>query len=113
MTMNVQPVGTAVYSAPVPQERKTGGVGKGVASALIPGLGQFIDGRTGPGAAFFGAGVSMFLARLVLLNKYGIFNKKVIIPSCIAGVILSVASAVDAYIGDRGKTQQKNLNTNA
>lgn len=112
MTMSVQPAGAAVYPAPVAPERKTGGGGKAVASTFIPGLGQFMDGRTGAGATFLGMKALLGLTACCLANKYGIFNKKVIIPCVIADLILSIVSAVDAYRGDRSKTQQKNFNAN-
>lgn len=48
------------------EEKKTGGVGKAVASAFLPGLGQFIDGRNKEGALFLGATAATGLGTLGL-----------------------------------------------
>ena len=41
--------------------KQTGGVGKGVASAFVPGLGQFCDGRNKEGAAYLGTSAAIAL----------------------------------------------------
>ena len=64
--MNVTPI---VNNSVTPQnfkgnnERKTGGAGKGWASAAIPGLGQFIDGRIIAGVGFLGGSIGLLLAQ--------------------------------------------------
>lgn len=39
----------------IEKEKKTGGAGKGFASAVLPGLGQILDGRIGAGLGFLGS----------------------------------------------------------
>lgn len=39
-------------AAPVQSTKKSGGAGKAVASAFVPGLGQFCDGRIGDGFGY-------------------------------------------------------------
>ena len=48
--------------------KKTGGAGKAVASAIIPGSGQLIDGRVGAGLGFLGGALGISGLRF-LLNK--------------------------------------------
>ena len=49
-----------------PQVKQTGGAGKAVASAFIPGLGQFCDGRTKEGLTYLGAAVGTQVASYAL-----------------------------------------------
>ena len=46
--------------------KKTGGAGKAVASAIIPGSGQLIDGRVGAGLGFLGGATGIATARYFL-----------------------------------------------
>ena len=46
--------------------KKTGGAGKAVASAIIPGSGQLIDGRVGAGLGFLGGATGIATARYLL-----------------------------------------------
>ena len=45
-------------SGNVQVRKKTGGAGKALASASIPGLGQFLDGRNKQGAIYLGPGTA-------------------------------------------------------
>lgn len=104
---------------PVVQENKKGGGGKAFASAIIPGLGQFMDGRNRAGAAYLGtmagAGIGINLlsgsimkdaftaASETTLNKqnakaFGIFGL------AIASFAVWIANIVDAYKGGKGKS---------
>jgi len=71
--MNVTPI---VNNSVTPQnfkgnnERKTGGGGKAFASAIIPGLGQFIDGRTGAGVGFLGGSIGAAIVHYNLSKDY-------------------------------------------
>lgn len=49
---------------------ETGGGGKAVASFFIPGLGQFLDGRTAAGAGFLGGSIALQLIKFPLLKEY-------------------------------------------
>lgn len=53
-------------------KRKNGGIGKAVASNIVPGLGQFIDGRNGAGT-FFMMGVYGLFAGAVALG-YSVYK---------------------------------------
>lgn len=114
--MSVNAVGPAV----VAPERKTGGGGKGIASAFIPGLGQFVDGRTKQGALFLGGTVAAgaangLLSRSIMKDAFTAVEKggeaamskggkaKLIGLAAlgIAAAGLYIANIVDAYKGDK------------
>lgn len=98
-------------------EKKTGGGGKAVASAFIPGLGQFIDGRGKDGAkyllAFFGigaasAGLSKSIVKDVLEAgedsvKSGSRTAKLVGVAVlgVAGLATYIKNIVDAYKGEK------------
>lgn len=50
--MTVEAIGA---NQPIVPDKKTGGAGKAWASAFVPGLGQFLDGRNKEGAIYMGA----------------------------------------------------------
>lgn len=54
--MTVSPVN---FAGNTEQTKQKGGAGKAVASAFIPGLGQFLDGRTKDGAKYLGGSVGL------------------------------------------------------
>lgn len=122
--MAVEAVGTNVV---VPQ-RKTGGGGKAFASAIIPGLGQFLDGRSAAGTGYLGASVATVLAagalnksiqKDIFQNFDKIPNEKVNINNilkavskrkvygfralAIGALALFIANIVDAYKGGKKK----------
>lgn len=63
--MSVEAVGVQLQP-----KKETGGGGKAVASALIPGLGQFMDGRNKEGAGYLAGGLGSSIAGKVLISKY-------------------------------------------
>jgi len=50
--------------------KSVGGAGKAVASALVPGLGQFLDGRNKEGAGYLLGASGLSFGGLALVNKY-------------------------------------------
>lgn len=108
------------------QQKKKGGAGKAVASAFIPGLGQFCDGRNKAGLASLGgvvgAGIGSRLLSVSYLNglikdveKSG--EKAVVsggtkakfygaIALGLASGALYIANIVDAYKGGKAKEAQ-------
>lgn len=54
----------------IEKEKKTGGAGKGFASALIPGLGQLIDGRIGAGLGFLGSMLGLSVLQTINGKKF-------------------------------------------
>ena len=107
----------------VAPQRQTGGAGKAIASAFIPGLGQFCDGRNKEGAKFMGASVACGLGSLVLKNSLArdmleisrdaakVSSLKGSSKFKIAGLLvlglattgLWIANIVDAYKGGKNK----------
>ena len=62
MSVNqVSPINTNIQ-----QQRKTGGAGKAIASAFIPGIGEFLDDRNKEGAFFLGTriGTSIITSKI-------------------------------------------------
>ena len=107
---------------------KTGGASKAVASAFIPGLGQFCDGRNKEGVKFIGASIALSAAFSSLSNS---FSKTLItavesgaekLPKSgknkligmaaigVASSILYIANIVDAFKGNKSK---KNIDKQA
>ena len=81
---------------PVQQERKTGGIGPAIASLVIPGLGQFINGDKSNGFKFLGGyiaiqGLGGFMA---LKGKI-----KPAIAANITSLALAIVSVINAYRG--------------
>ncbi len=54
--MTVSPVN---FAGNIDQPKQKGGAVKAVASAFVPGLGQFLDGRNKDGAKYLGASVGL------------------------------------------------------
>lgn len=65
--MSVQAVGTSVAVAQ--PQRQAGGKGRAWASAFIPGLGQFLDGRKGAGAGYMAANSAVNIGFLTLAGS--------------------------------------------
>lgn len=86
-----------------PKEKGVGGRGKGWCSVVIPGLGQFVDGRGKAGGMFLGFSA---LSTGALAISYKSMKKEVTRPtSIVAGIallssgILWIASVIDAAAG--------------
>ena len=60
----------AVGYTPAQFQEKAGGRGKAVASAFIPGLGQFCDGRNKEGALYLVGTAGSTLTGAALVSKY-------------------------------------------
>lgn len=109
-------------SVPQVEQKKTGGAGKAVASAFIPGLGQMCDGSTKKGLAYLGGvaatGVGAKLLSnsvakdvLQLMEKSGEAAMKGSTKAKWAGALalglattgLWIANIVDAYKGNKNK----------
>ena len=58
---NIQTAYAQSFKAKESGEKKTGGVGKAIASHVCPGAGQLIDGRVGAGLGFLGAWTGLLL----------------------------------------------------
>ena len=91
---NTQPAQT---TQTVQQERKTGGIGPAIASLVIPGLGQFINGDKSNGFKFLGGyiaiqGLGGFMA---LKGKI-----KPAIAANITSLALAIVSVINAYRGN-------------
>ena len=99
-------------------EKKTGGSGKAWASAFIPGLGQFLDGRNKEGAGYIIGGTALSIGGVALGNSIGKdIADKILDPSVVlkkgklfgaaalslAGTALWIANVVDAYKGGTKK----------
>ena len=103
-------------------ERSKGGAGKAAASLLIPGLGEFLDGRNRQGAIFLGSrlGVALTSVALSIRNSNNFFNAFLkenyeeaiknsskyaapIFALGLAGTGLMIANVVDAYKGGSDK----------
>lgn len=121
--MNVSSVNFAGNVAKAPAaEKEKGGTAKGVASAFVPGLGQFIDGRNKEGAKFLGGSVAIGAASGLLSTSMfkklseNLANGAKQMPKvpgtkmaalaalCLAGTALWIANIVDAYKGGKEKT---------
>lgn len=57
--MTISPIS---FSGNIQETRQKGGAGKAVASAFVPGLGQFLDGRNKQGAGFLGGSIGLGVA---------------------------------------------------
>ncbi len=66
--MTVEAVGVEPVQV---QQKKTGGTTKAVASAFVPGLGQFMDGRNAAGAGFLAGTLGLGATGGALLQKAG------------------------------------------
>ena len=102
----------------VKKDTKSGHWGKAIASVIVPGLGQFCDGRVADGFKQLGAGVGFLLAGkglgIVFVNEFAKSLRNAVKPglgakSALAGSILagigfvanSIHSIVDAYKGGK------------
>ncbi len=118
-------------SGNVQVRKKTGGAGKALASASIPGLGQFLDGRNKQGAIYLGLGTAagigsgllygslvndMFKASDAVVSEGSFSMSKCLskLPkgklygfcaASLAGMAIGIANIVDAYKGNRNKAQ--------
>ncbi len=102
-------------------QKKTGGTKRAVASAIIPGLGQFQDGRKKAAAGFFGGMVGLYTISALFnrniymsllkrdINKFNAEMNKSSLPKMItteaalflATVSLWITNVVNAYKGDK------------
>lgn len=116
---------------PQTEQKKKGGAFKAVASAFIPGLGQFCDGRGKAGALFLGGTTAAALGSKVLaissLNSMATVEKagEVILKSSgkakffgalalgLAATSLWVANIVDAYKGGKQAQNVKTADTSS
>lgn len=116
---------------PQTEQKKKGGAFKAVASAFIPGLGQFCDGRGKAGALFLGGTVAAGLGSKALaissLNSMATVEKagEVILKSSgkakffgalalgLAATSLWVANIVDAYKGGKQAQNVKNADASS
>jgi hypothetical protein len=92
----------------VVSEKKKGGAAPAVASAFLPGLGQFIDGRNKEGCKYLfgtmGLSVLSWLACLAGLAKGGKAGTAGVIAAAVgglAGSVLYIKNIVDAYKGGK------------
>jgi len=103
------------------QQRRTGGAGKAIASAFIPGIGEFLNDRNKEGAFFLGTRIGASIItnkisksilndiaktqqenvaiKLSPLKKYA----SIVMPFVALG--LAIANIVDAYKGKQNKKQ--------
>jgi len=115
-TVQAQP-----FKGKLDDDKKTGGAGKAWCSAAIPGLGQFLDGRTGKGLQYLGTGVALFATSQIMNKDFykGLFTQnqeliqKALINNLkpskiavgavlgIAGIVNYICNIVDAYKGDK------------
>ncbi len=114
--MNVSPVN---FAGTIEQPKQKGGAVKAVASAFIPGLGQFMDGRNKDGAKYLGASVGLgaasTLVSVSMLRKasQALEEGAETLPKTpvgkfvalglmgLAGTGLWIANIVDAYKGGK------------
>jgi hypothetical protein len=91
------------------EEKPKGGGGKAVASAIIPGLGQFCDGRNKDGAKFLlgsiGLGIgSKVLGGLALTAQSPAVQKAGLAGAVVSGLAVTalwIYNIVDAYKGGK------------
>ena len=121
--MSIEAVNPSVNYQPVKQNKKGGG-GKAIASAFIPGLGQFCDGRAKAGALYLGGVTAASLGGRMLSASY--LNNLIqttektgealvksggrgklygAITLGIAATSLYIANIVDAYKGGKQKAE--------
>lgn len=114
--MTVSPVN---FAGNIDQPKQKGGAVKAVASAFIPGLGQFMDGRNKDGAKYLGASVGLgaasTLVSVSMLRKasQALEEGAETLPKTpvgkfvalglmgLAGTGLWIANIVDAYKGGK------------
>lgn len=114
--MNVSPVN---FAGTIEQPKQKGGAVKAVASAFIPGLGQFMDGRNKDGAKYLGGAVGLSTASSLVgisiarkaakaieqgaecLPKTPVAKVAAIALMGLAGTGLWIANIVDAYKGGK------------
>lgn len=77
-----------------PKPKKTGNIGKAIASALCPGLGQVCDNRVGSGLKHFGGFLG--LAALSKIAPIGGFMAKST-AGRVAGFAIGLASGIGAF----------------
>ena len=83
--MTVSPVN---FAGNIDQPKQKGGAVKAVASAFVPGLGQFLDGRNKDGAKYLGASVGLGAASTLVswswccINSGQCFYAEKSCPSC-------------------------------
>ena len=123
-SMQVNAIGTSSVNFKG-EEKKTGGAGRAWCSVFIPGLGQFLDGRSGAGAAFMGSNVALNVAGGVGVYQILKSMSNNVKPSVAKMAIVGAASListvawiwniVDAYKGKRApKTEEpKPVDVNA
>ncbi len=114
--MTVSPVN---FAGNIDQPKQKGGAVKAVASAFVPGLGQFLDGRNKDGAKYLGASVGLgaasTLVSVSMLRKasQALEEGAETLPKTpvgkfvalglmgLAGTGLWIANIVDAYKGGK------------
>lgn len=125
--MAISPVS---FSSNIQTEKQTGGASKAVASAIVPGLGQFLDGRNKEGAAYLGGNVGITVASTLVANSMikgfakSIEQGAETMPKTsagkigamalltIAGTALWISNIVDAYKGEKQETNASAEKTN-
>lgn len=102
-----------------PMQESTGvKLGKGIASLLLPGLGQFIDGRNKIGFIYSGIAVGLFISQIIVTKKYTnaiITKQKINLDNIglmssfilLGKMITKIASCVDAFMNS-GKNKKDN-----
>ncbi len=86
--------------------RQRGGHVPALASAVVPGLGQMIDGRVGRGLAHLGAAIASIGAFVLCDPASYSKHHRILLPALIAGGVIGgfvnwVASISDAYKGGK------------
>ena len=77
--------------------------GVGIGSAILPGLGQAINGQWGKGFAFFGGSIAINIAQILLAAK----GKTGAALTCVAGNIgARIWSVVDAVKNAKSEIKQ-------
>ena len=118
--MSISPIS---FSGNIQETRQKGGAGKAVASALIPGSGQFLDGRNKEGATYLGGSIGLGVASSLVGNSImknmakSLEQNAEVMPKTPTGKLaaigliglaatgLWIANIVDAYKG--GKQEAK------
>lgn len=125
--MNIAPITVNNQAFKGRNNDGTGGGGKALASAVVPGLGQFFDGRNDKGFAFLGGmiglnALSMYVNKDMykplfdgnmekylkvlpkVYEKKGQFGKNALIGFALMGLWL--ANIVDAYRGSKNDARR-------
>lgn len=108
--MTVSPVN---FAGNIDQPKQKGGAVKAVASAFVPGLGQFLDGRNKDGAKYLGASVGLGAASTLVSVSMLLEEGAETLPKTPVGKFVAlglmglastglwIANIVDAYKGGK------------